>query len=179
MSQIDRVQPAAPQAQRLDARGFWKLIGQRATAATVVTAAGSSGPAGFLALSSTHLTWSPPTMMVSIDEKTSALETIRAARHFAINILDEDDRELADMFGGKGDIKGLARFGTASWSSLATGAPVLDRALAAIDCELDELIPRHGAVIAIGRIVTWREKNDGAAPLVFFKGAYSSLISGT
>jgi flavin reductase (DIM6/NTAB) family NADH-FMN oxidoreductase RutF len=158
----------------LDARGFWKLIGQRATAATVVTAAGPSGPAGFLALSSTHLTSSPPTMMVSIDEKTSALETIRAAQHFAINILGENDRDIADMFGGKGDLKGPARFGTAPWSSLATGAPILDRALATIDCELDDLIPRHGALIAIGRIVAWRT-NDGIKPLIFFAGSYRSV----
>lgn len=158
----------------LDARGFWKLIGQRATAATVVTAAGPAGPAGFLALSSTHLTASPPTMMVSVDEKTSALEAIRAAKHFAVNILGEGDRELADMFGGRGDLKGAARFETAPWSALATGAPVLDRALASIDCELDELIPRHGALIAIGRIVAWRT-NDGTRPLIFFAGSYRTL----
>jgi flavin reductase (DIM6/NTAB) family NADH-FMN oxidoreductase RutF len=157
----------------LDARGFWKLIGQRATAVTVVTAQGPSGPAGFLALSSTHLSASPPSMMVSVDEKTSALEAIRAAKHFAINILGEGDRDLADMFGGKGDLKGAARFATAPWSTLATGAPVLDRALAAIDCELDELIPRHGAVIAIGRIVAWRG-NAEAKPLVYF-GGYRTL----
>ena len=158
----------------LDARGFWGLIGQRATAVTVVTAQGPSGPAGFLALSSTHLTASPPSMMVSIDEKTSAIEAIRAGKHFAINILTDGDRELADMFGGRGSLKGADRFGTTTWSTLATGAPVLDRALAAIDCELDELIPRHGTLIAIGRIAAWR--TDGAAkPLVFFAGGYRSL----
>lgn len=160
--------------EQLDVRGFWKLIGQRATAATVVTATGASGPAGFLALSSTHLTASPPTMMVSVDGKTSALETIRAAKHFAVNILGEGDRDLADVFGGRGDLKGAERFITTHWSALATGAPVLDRALAAIDCELDELIPRHGAVIAIGRIVAWRS-SEGTKPLIYFSGSYRSL----
>src|SRR5687767_5016106 len=149
-----------PETSVLDARGFWKLIGQHATAATVVTAAGAAGPAGFLALSSTHLTASPPTMMVSVDEKTSALEVIREAGHFAVNMLGEGDRELADMFGGRGDLKGTARFGTRAWSKLATGAPALDGAVATIDCELDELIARHGAVIAIGRIAAWRVNAD-------------------
>jgi flavin reductase (DIM6/NTAB) family NADH-FMN oxidoreductase RutF len=164
----------ADETAALDVRGFWKLIGQRATAVTVVTAKGPSGSAGFLALSSTHLGASPPMMMVSIDEKTSALEAIRAAKHFAINVLGDDDRGLADMFGGRGDLKGADRFTTASWSQLATGAPALDRALAVIDCELDELIPRHGVLIAIGRIVAWRT-NDGTKPLVFFGGGYRSL----
>lgn len=161
-------------ADELDARGFWKLIGQRATAVTVVTAKGPAGPAGFLALSTTHLSASPPSMMVSVDEKTSALEAIRAAKHFAINILGEGDRDLADMFGGKGELKGAARFGTAPWSELATGAPVLARALAAIDCELDDLIPRHGTVIAIGRILAWKT-NGETKPLIYFAGSYRSL----
>jgi flavin reductase (DIM6/NTAB) family NADH-FMN oxidoreductase RutF len=158
----------------LDARGFWKLIGQRATAATVVTATGPDGPAGFLALSSTHLTSSPPTMMVSIDEKTSALSAIRAGKHFAVNILSEADRELADSFGGRGDLKGADRFTTRTWTKLATGAPVLDGAVATIDCELDELIARHGAVIAIGRIAAFRV-NGEAKPLVFFGSGYKVL----
>ncbi len=163
----------APGKASLDARGFWKLIGHRATAVTVVTAAGEGGPAGFLALSATHLTASPPTMMVSIDAKTSALETIRAAKHFAINVLSERDRDLADMFGGKGDLKGAARFSTRPWFKLSTGAPVLESAVATIDCELDDLIERHGAVIAIGRIAAF-QTGAGLKPLVFFGGSYTT-----
>lgn len=162
---------AAPPA--VDIRGFWKLIGHRATAVTVVTAAGEGGPAGFLALSSTHLTASPPMMMVSVDAKTSALETIRAAKHFAINMLPEGDCELADSFGGKGDLKGAQRFTTRPWGKLVTGAPALEGAVAVIDCELDELIERHGAVIAIGRIVGFRTA-DAVKPLVFFGGSYAT-----
>ena len=43
-----------------------------------MTARGTAGPAGFLALSATHLTASPPTMMVSIGLTTSALAAVRA-----------------------------------------------------------------------------------------------------
>ncbi len=169
----DPQQAAAPGQPVLDVRGFWKLIGQRATAVTVVTATGEDGPAGFLALSATHFTSSPPTMMVSIDAKTSALETIRAAKHFAINVLAEGDRDLADMFGGKGDLKGPLRFSTRPWSTLSTGAPVLKGTVATIDCELDELIERHGAVIAIGRIAAFAT-GTGVKPLVFFGGGYTT-----
>jgi flavin reductase (DIM6/NTAB) family NADH-FMN oxidoreductase RutF len=163
----------APGQPVLEVRDFWKLIGQRATAVTVVTAAGEGGPAGFLALSATHLSSSPPTMMVSIDAKTSALETIRAAKHFAINILAEGDRDVADSFGGKGDLKGAQRFATRAWSTLTTGAPALDGAVATIDCKLEDIIERPGAVIAIGRIAGYRV-GAGLMPLVFFAGGYTT-----
>jgi len=50
----------------IDAKTFWKAIGCRAIGVAIVTAKGADGPAGFLALSATHLSASPPMMMVSI-----------------------------------------------------------------------------------------------------------------
>src|SRR5215831_8435344 len=99
----------------IDVRTFWRAIGQRATGSTVVTASSAEGPAGFLGLSATHLTADPPLMMVSIDKRTSALATILAARHFAINYLPKDAMAIADMFGGKGERKGADRFEVGRW----------------------------------------------------------------
>lgn len=44
----------------IDAKTFWKAIGCRAIGVAIVTAKGADGPAGFLALSATHLSASPP-----------------------------------------------------------------------------------------------------------------------
>jgi len=64
--------PAGP-ARLIEIKDFWRAIGERAIGAAVVTAADIHGPAGFLALSATHLCADPPMMMVSIDKRTSAL----------------------------------------------------------------------------------------------------------
>ncbi len=155
----------------LDVRTFWSLIGQRATGATVVTARDERGPAGFLGLSATHLCSDPPMLLVSIDGKTSALATILAAGHFAINILPREQAALADLFGGRGGVTGAGRFETTAWTRLTTGAPILPDALAALDCRLEETILRHGTTIAIGRIVDFA-RNPDAAPLVAFRGGF-------
>jgi flavin reductase (DIM6/NTAB) family NADH-FMN oxidoreductase RutF len=157
----------------MDARAFWQAIGCRAVGAAVVTARDASGPAGFLALSATHLSADPPRMMVSIDAKTSALATIRAARHFAINYLNADQEEMTRIFGGRTELQGADRFAAANWTTLATGAPVLADAVGVLDCELEETIDR-GAVIAIGRLVANRMSPD-AKPLVSFRGGYVRL----
>ena len=154
----------------IDAKTFWKAIGNRAIGAAVVTARGSAGPAGFLALSATHLTASPPTMMVSIGLTTSALAAVRENKAFAINYLPKGREDLAREFGGGGTLKGADRFAAGEWGTMVTGAPTLNEAVGVIDCQLEEMIERHATVIALGRVVAWT--GSTLEPLVSFRGGW-------
>jgi hypothetical protein len=60
--------------------------------------------------------------MVSIDAKTSALGTIRAARHFVINYLSADPEEMANIFGGRTPLQGADRFSKGTSASPSTAA---------------------------------------------------------
>lgn len=154
-----------------DAKTFWRALGSRAIGVAIVTAKGASGPAGFLALSATHLTASPPTMLVSIGQSTSALAPILESRHFAINYLAKDREDLAREFGGQGTRKGADRFVGGEWTALKTGAPALIGAVGVLDCELEEAIDRHGTTIAIGKIVAFTQAAN-VQPLISFAGKY-------
>jgi len=158
-------------ATAIDAKTFWQAIGQRATGMTIVTASGSDGPAGLLGLSATHVTADPPTMLVSIDNKTSALASVLEAKHFAINYLPQGAEDIVDLFSGKSPLKGADRFEAGRWGTLTTGAPVYNGAVGAIDCTLEEVIERHGVAIVLGRVVDFRA-DPGGAPLVYFRGGY-------
>lgn len=158
-------------AKIIDPGSFWRAIGQRATGATIVTATGSNGPAGLLALSATHVTADPPTMLVSIDNKTSALASLLEAKHFAINYLPQGAEDIVDLFSGKSPLKGADRFDASRWGTLATGAPTYNDAIGAIDCTLEEVIERHGVSIILGRVVDFHADANGA-PLVYFRGGY-------
>jgi flavin reductase (DIM6/NTAB) family NADH-FMN oxidoreductase RutF len=169
---VDMQEPTAESnAKVIDAKSFWRALGQRATGSTIVTARSAEGPAGFLGLSATHLCAEPPLMLASIDKRTSALSTVLAAGHFAVNFLGHDASAIADTFGGKGSLKGAARFETGSWGTLTTGAPVLMSAIGAMDCRLEETIERHGVCIVIGRVVDVLN-GSGGSPLVHFRGGY-------
>jgi flavin reductase (DIM6/NTAB) family NADH-FMN oxidoreductase RutF len=164
----DTIPPADP---AIDQRMFWRAIGNRALGSTVVTARSADGPAGFLGLSAAHVSADPPLVLVSVDRRTSALQTILAARHFALNFLPQGAASTADMFGGKTAQKGAERFETGNWGTLKTGAPVLLDAVGAIDCTLEETIERHGVVIVIGHVVAVLDGGD-KAPLIHFHGGY-------
>ena len=154
-----------------DAKTFWRALGARAVGVAIVTARGSEGPAGFLALSATHLTADPPMMMVSIGLTTSALAAVREGQHFAINYVAKGSDDLVTQFGGRGDRKGADRFLPGEWGTLQTGAPTLIGAVGVLDCALEEMIERHGAVIAIGRVVAY-ESSSGRDPMISFAGSY-------
>jgi len=162
---------AESQANPIDVKTFWQAVGQRATGATIVTALGSDGPAGLLGLSATHVTADPPTMLVSIDRRTSALASVLEARHFAISYLPRGAEAVVDHFSGKSPLKGADRFEPGRWTQLATGAPVFKDAIGAFDCTLEEVIERHGVSIVLGRVVALHS-NPAGAPLVYFRGGY-------
>ena len=113
-------------------------------------------------------------MMVSVSRTTSALATILAAGHFALNHVAQGDEDLVDIFGGRTGLKGADRFRAGEWTVLSTGAPILVRAAGALDCVLDETIERHGATIVIGRVVNLIAP-AAAKPLVMYRGTTTTL----
>ena len=155
--------------EALDARAFWMALGQRATGMTVVTADSDDGFTGFLGLSAAHVTAQPPTMLVSVDRKTSALAGIVSRRHFAVNFLPADAVAVAEAFAGKAGVSGAARFAAGQWRVLSTGAPVFCDALGAFDCTVDEILDRADVSIVIGKVVAVASRADGD-PLIYFRG---------
>jgi flavin reductase (DIM6/NTAB) family NADH-FMN oxidoreductase RutF len=153
----------------VDGKAFWRTLGERATGVTIVTAGSEEGPVGFLGLSASHVTADPPTMLVSIDAKTSALKGVLANGHFAINFIPAGHAALVDLFSGKGGVSGAERFAAGDWETLATGAPVYKAALGVFDCAVEDIIQRGTISIVIGRVKATRARGEGE-PLVFFRG---------
>jgi len=165
----EKQDPGAPPI--IDGKRFWRTLGERAIGVTVVTAADKNGPAGFLALSAAHVAADPPTMLCSIDRKTTAINAVLESKHFAVNILAREHEALSDAFGSRDPAKHATRFVAGDWTTLRTGAPILKAALGAFDCELDQVVDRGGVIVAIGRVVDCLAKGDGD-PLIFFRGKY-------
>lgn len=166
---------ATPASPAVDIKSFWKTLGERATGITVVTAASDEGPAGFLGLSASHVCADPPTMLVSIDRKTSALVGVLSRKHFAVNYLPAGASRLADAFGGKAGLGGADRFAPGEWTTLATGAPIYREALGVFDCTVADVIERGNISIVIGTVIGATSRGSGE-PLIYFRGKiYASL----
>jgi flavin reductase (DIM6/NTAB) family NADH-FMN oxidoreductase RutF len=145
----------------------------------VITAGQGRERTGATVTSATALSVDPPTMIVAINRTSSSYPVIRAHGHFCVNILASDQQPIADRFAGKGGLKGPERYEGAEWTTLESGAPVLRDALAAIDCEVEEVIERHSHAIFIGRVLSIGTKYGahGAMPLVYANGQYRTFNS--
>ena len=161
----------------IDQGTFWRTLGSRVTGMTVVTADSDEGPVGFLGLSAAHVAASPPTMLVSIDKKTSALAGVLARKHFAVNFLDASAAHVAEAFGGKAGVSGADRFVPGEWTTLETGAPVNKAALGVFDCRVEQVVAHGDISIVIGTVVAATSRADGD-PLIFFRGKVLSGLGG-
>lgn len=142
---------------------------------SVITAGRDNDRTGATVTSATALSVEPPTMIVNINRTSSSYPVIRAHGHFCVNILSVEQQPIADRFAGKGGIKGIERYHGAEWTTLASGAPVLLGALAAVDCEVEEIIERHSHGIIIGRVVSVIT-GDGHS-LVYNNGQYGRFFA--
>lgn len=115
----------------------------------------------------------PPLIAVIIDRRHEAhamLETEGAV--FAVNILAEDQQELSNRFAWT---PAEERFGAGRWGSALTGAPILEDAVAWLDCRV---YGRHAAgthSIYVGEVVASGVPRADETPLVYWNREYRRL----
>jgi flavin reductase (DIM6/NTAB) family NADH-FMN oxidoreductase RutF len=152
-------------------RAYRDTIGRFASGVTIVTTASPDGPAGMTTNAVTSLSLEPLLLLVCFERRSRTLAAVRASERFAVNILREDDVELARVFASKR----VPREKFDSVTHAAThGVPVLDGALAWIACSLRELHPGGDHVIGIGEVIGMGAGEEDN-PLVFYRGRYTTV----
>ena len=141
---------------------------------SVITTGQGADRTGLTVTSLSSLSAEPPTVMFGLNLSSSSFPVLARYRSFGVNFLNATQKQIADRFAGRGGEKGPARYAGANWSEGVTGAPLLEGALAALDCEVEELIERHSHAIVIGRVREVRLGGDDAA-LVYWRGDYERL----
>lgn len=154
----------------VDAADLKRAMRTVAGGVSVITAGVPGDRTGATVTSATAFSMEPPMMIVTINRSSSTWPAIQTRRHFCVNILGHDQHEIASRFSGMGGIKGEARYEGAHWTTLVSGAPVLDDAATVVDCVVDELIERHSHGIVLGRVVAIRVAQQ--VPLVYSDGRY-------
>ena len=71
-------------------------------------------------------------------------------------------------------MEGADRFEGAPWITRVSGVPLLADALAAIDCEVEDIVERHSHAIVIGRPLDMLVSPRTAA-LAYWQGQYVAI----
>lgn len=153
---------------------FLQAMRRLAGAVSVITTGTGSDRTGFTATSVTSFSADPPRLLFCVNRASSSWSTLRDYRSFGVNILDSEHQDVADRFSGRQGEKGAERFRGQRWKTLVTGAPLLEGALAAIDCTIDDVIERHTHAIVIGRIEAV-DLGRWSDPLLYWSGLYRTI----
>jgi flavin reductase len=149
-----------------------------AGAVNIITSLADGRPCGMTATAVCSAAAEPPTVLVCINQVTATHKAIAGSDVFCVNVLRHEDRELSTLFSGaNGDrIRGEARFRTAQWARLATGAPVLQSALVSFDCRVVNRLVHGTHTIFLGEVEQLQIGRKGK-PLLYSDGQYAKLAS--
>jgi flavin reductase (DIM6/NTAB) family NADH-FMN oxidoreductase RutF len=153
---------------------FRSAMRRLAGGVSVITAGRGRDISGMTVTSVSSLSVDPPALIVSINREASSWPLVKRYGFFGVNILTSDQIDIAERFTGKGGLKGAARFAGADWTTRTSGVPLLVGALAAIDCEVEDVVERHSHAIVIGRVLDVAVSARSAA-LAYWQGRYVAI----
>lgn len=132
--------------------------------------------AGMTVSAFTSLSLEPPMVLVCLNKNTTTSECVLKRRFFSVSILSGDQASLSDRFAGRIDLPTHGdRFGGVPVHTAETGAPILNNALAWIDCRVQGVHDGSTHWIICGEVVAAGHKDDSASPLIYFNRGYVSL----
>lgn len=156
----------------IDPKALRRALGDFVTGVCVITAALPDGTRlGMTVNSFASVSLDPPLVLFSVANAASGIDGWRAATHYAINVLADNQSAISNRF---------ARAMTDKWEGLApetglTGAPLIQGAVAHFECAAEHQVPGGDHTIFIGRVLTFDRPRPNADPLVFHQGRYRDL----
>ncbi len=106
----------------------------------------------------------PPRVMLGVRHGTQSLDMLRQGGVFSVNFLPKEDQKVFEQFFKPTPASGN-RFGDLGFSLKRTGTPVLDKAVAYLECEVKHLFEAGDHSVVIGEVVE-AEVVRPAEPLV-------------
>jgi flavin reductase (DIM6/NTAB) family NADH-FMN oxidoreductase RutF len=128
---------------------------------------------GLTATAFSSLSVEPPLVFVCVNKKTRTHPLIEQSGIFCVNFLAADMRHISDRFAGR--VPDEERFKDLAYRSEATGAPVLNDAVAFLDCAVHEVFAAGDHTIFVGLVKAAGVHKPDEAPLMYFSGKYHKL----
>jgi flavin reductase (DIM6/NTAB) family NADH-FMN oxidoreductase RutF len=159
-------QPTAP----VTSDGFRRACSRFATGVTIASVLDNQGtPHGLTVSSFTSVSLEPPLILICLGHAVTSVEWFRASPYFGISVLHDHQREISERFARKGE----DRFDGLPWHPGATGMPLLDGALATIECAVERRLTAGDHDILIGLMIE-AQVSEGN-PLVYYSSRYRRL----
>ena len=153
-----------------DATVFRRVIGSFMSGVVVITTSHDGRPHGMTVSAVSSLSMDPPMLLVCLHSASGTQEAVRRSGRFAVNILAEHQGAVAERFARSGAVD---KFDGVPVRSGHTGVPVLDGALAVVECRVCEAVTGGTHRVFLGKVL--HSKATEGSPLAYFNGTFGRL----
>jgi len=153
----------------IEATDFRNAMSLLTSAVNVVTTTGASGRFGFTASAVCSVTDTPPTLLVCMNKASYSHSHFIVNKILTVNVLGAHHQSLSTVFSSK--MSSEERFKQGVWTTLKTGAPVLEDSLVSFDCQIEQFQEVGTHNIFICRVVAVQQTQQDQG-LIYFKRAY-------
>jgi flavin reductase (DIM6/NTAB) family NADH-FMN oxidoreductase RutF len=101
----------------------------------------------------TQASFEPPMVVVAVENASKTIGMIRDAHHFAVNLLQSGQRDLAGKLGRSSEQTPQKLKGIRTKPAPVSGAPVLADALGWVECRLMTTLPAGDHTLVLGEVV--------------------------
>ncbi|POX57185.1 monooxygenase [Streptomyces sp. Ru71] len=149
------------------------VLSRFCTGVAVVTALDGHRPVGMAVQSFSSVSLEPPLVCFCPAHTSTTWPRIRRFGRFAVNVLAADQEELCRRFA----VTGGDKFAGTAWRPGGNGAPLLEGALAWIECDLHATLPGGDHTVALGRVTSLTATPADTGALVYFRRTYGRVES--
>jgi 3-hydroxy-9,10-secoandrosta-1,3,5(10)-triene-9,17-dione monooxygenase reductase component len=162
-----------------DSKQFRNVLGHFPTGVTVVSGMDADDPVGFTIGSFTSVSLDPPLVGFLPAKDSPTWDAMAHSGSFCVNVLSREQADLCWKFAKSDDEQD--RFADTGWHAAPSGSPIIDRAVAWIDCDIEEVYEMGDHIFVLGRVTALEADADndgeGPFPLLFFKGTLGGFES--
>lgn len=149
---------------------FRHALSQFATGVTIVTTRDRSGrPLGLTVNAFCSVSLTPPLVLVCIDRRSEANAGFQETGVFNVSVLAEDQQEISRRFAARG----AAKFAGPSLPAGENGVPVVEGAVAVIECRVTAAHSAGDHTIYVGEVT--RLLSRPGRPLLYHSSAYQRI----
>jgi flavin reductase (DIM6/NTAB) family NADH-FMN oxidoreductase RutF len=150
----------------VESQQFRDALRKFASGTTIVTVTQNGKPHGMTASSFASASLNPPLVVVCLDVESRTREIVEATRRFAVNILAKDQEWMARAFAVPGD----KPFDRLTYRTGLEGIPLIDRAIAWLECRVESMTTAGDHDIIIGDVLSAASNEE--SPLIHYDRAY-------
>lgn len=155
----------------IDPKHFRDVLGSYPTGVCVITSQADAGDRWGLAVGSfSSISLDPPLVGFLPDKRSYSWERIAETGRFCVNVLASEQIDDCRRFAARHEDK----FKGISHGTSPAGLPILDGALAWIDCDIERIVELGDHLLVVGAVRAMERRAEGS-PLIFYRGGYHQL----